>query len=511
MTQHLFLFQIGPVQSFIAAARRTQDLYVGSRILSILASAGVKAALSQGVDLLFPASDQDGNLPSSIPHRFAFISDHPQPANLAEHIETAIRKEWSSIAGSVKNWLLEHAAGNGDWQTTFDEQVKVWLEFNWVAVAYNPADHGGAYGRAVRAMATRKASRTFVQVNEAGRKCTLSGAQTALNLDWSAVKRAIHDGDNIVLRPNEVLGSLATIKRFAGRKFAAVHPDIDETRFPDTTRIAGGVRDQDDETLYFAVLHMDGDKMGQRLAGMQRHTDHHTLSYKLAVFAEQMVPEIIHQKVNEIRVGRDGEARLVYAGGDDVLALLPLWAVLPVADAIRQKFAAEIGGTMSAGISITPHKHPFSFALDEARLAEKRAKSHYGRNAVVIRQNIGQIREAGAPWEVISFAYKMQFCFENQFISGKYGFDLLELAHQLAVESIVPPEAITDEAIRILKRRKADGLDPQIIIELAEDVSRFGKMPIVGWERLANWIIIARFLAKQRADLPVLNTQGESA
>ena len=34
--QHLFLFTIGPVQSFIAQARKTQDLYAGSRILSDL-------------------------------------------------------------------------------------------------------------------------------------------------------------------------------------------------------------------------------------------------------------------------------------------------------------------------------------------------------------------------------------------------------------------------------------------------------------------------------------------
>ncbi|MFQ3646977.1 MAG: type III-B CRISPR-associated protein Cas10/Cmr2, partial [Anaerolinea sp.] len=43
---HLYLFQIGPVQAFIAQARRTQDLLVGSRILSDLASAGIKAAMS---------------------------------------------------------------------------------------------------------------------------------------------------------------------------------------------------------------------------------------------------------------------------------------------------------------------------------------------------------------------------------------------------------------------------------------------------------------------------------
>ncbi len=31
--QYLFLFTIGPVQSFIAQARKTRDLYAGSAIL----------------------------------------------------------------------------------------------------------------------------------------------------------------------------------------------------------------------------------------------------------------------------------------------------------------------------------------------------------------------------------------------------------------------------------------------------------------------------------------------
>lgn len=34
--EHLFLFTISPVQSFIAQARKTQDLYAGSLLLSEL-------------------------------------------------------------------------------------------------------------------------------------------------------------------------------------------------------------------------------------------------------------------------------------------------------------------------------------------------------------------------------------------------------------------------------------------------------------------------------------------
>ena len=36
MKKHLFLFTISPVQAFIAQARKAQDLYAGSRLLSDL-------------------------------------------------------------------------------------------------------------------------------------------------------------------------------------------------------------------------------------------------------------------------------------------------------------------------------------------------------------------------------------------------------------------------------------------------------------------------------------------
>ncbi|PJF23677.1 MAG: type III-B CRISPR-associated protein Cas10/Cmr2, partial [Phototrophicales bacterium] len=67
---HLFLFQIGPVQTFIAASRRTQDLYVGSRLLSEIALAGVKAAEQAGGSLVFPVKNGE-SYPQSISHIFA--------------------------------------------------------------------------------------------------------------------------------------------------------------------------------------------------------------------------------------------------------------------------------------------------------------------------------------------------------------------------------------------------------------------------------------------------------
>ena len=52
--QYLFLFNIGPVQSFISQARKTQDLYAGSRILGELIFAASEVAEKNDAEFIFP-------------------------------------------------------------------------------------------------------------------------------------------------------------------------------------------------------------------------------------------------------------------------------------------------------------------------------------------------------------------------------------------------------------------------------------------------------------------------
>jgi CRISPR-associated protein Cmr2 len=174
--QHLFLFQIGPVQSFIAAARRTQDLYVGSRLLSAIAAAGVREASEQGADILFPALDANGNPPPGTPHRFAFLSSD-DPRRTATRIEEALRDQWTAYANAVRGWLINQLGSEtayypprevqyaDSWTTVFDQQIERWLEVHWVAVPYEN-QHGDAFKQASRTLAARREARDFRQVEE---------------------------------------------------------------------------------------------------------------------------------------------------------------------------------------------------------------------------------------------------------------------------------------------------------------------------------------------------------
>jgi CRISPR-associated protein Cmr2 len=486
MTQHLFLFQIGPVQTFIAASRRTQDLYVGSRLLSEIALAGVKAAENAGGELVFPVKGKDkSDYPKSVSHIFACTVTTDRPEAFGQGVEAALRGHWQGIAAKVRSHLQPYGA-SPNWTARFDAQVARWLEVYWVAVAVE-GDHGAAYDKARKAMSARKNLRHFPQMqDEKGRKCTLTGAMAALEIDWESLSRR---SGGVQVRPNEALGAIAAIKRFA--QDAKVFNEELQT-FSDLDEIAGG-ESSDDEPRYVAALHMDGDQMGKRLSSLKSKAEHQQFSQTLADFADKTVPKII---------GKYKPGVLIYAGGDDVLALLPIQSALGCANELQSEFRQASGSlTMSAGIAIAPSNYPFDLMLDAAREAEKKAKQRYGRNAVcVVEVHGGQVREAGMKWDDMKPVFQLQGYFYLKRVSKGLGYDLRQLAHDMGGGD-VPAEARLLETRRLLKRRineKVDSVKRAEIVKLADELSEIAEKTDGGgergWTAVANWAILARFL-----------------
>jgi CRISPR-associated protein Cmr2 len=505
MDDHLFLFSIGPVQTFIAAGRRTSDLAVGSRLLSTIAAAGVREALHHEAHILFPAL-RDGQPPTSTPHRFAFVGVG-DPFTVGRTIQDAIEAELQYWVRQVEEYLVGKL-GEGPWQQLYDEQAAGWLEIHWVAVPYLPDQHGTCFMEAGRALATRKLSRTFSQAREddTGRqKCSVTGTQSALPLDWKRLDHAL--GNPFVLKNSadgrvEMLGGLALMKRLL--------PEVAEPfegRYPSTSFIASGhderaVLDEGrDVEGYLAVLHFDGDRMGQHLNDLHSFEEHVAFSEALAAFAEDS---------ERIIAAKTERGVLIYAGGDDVLALLPLSDALSVCDALRRSFAEHMTsfGTLtgSAGMAVTPASHPLSVALKRARDAEDHAKDVLGRNALSISEMSrgGQIRQAGGKWTYgdinlieLTDQFRQAFHGEDAWLSGKFGYDLKEAARFFDVIGIEGRQA---EIRRLIRRRAGEHRRAEEIVEMQNTITSpliaLGEEETLGWEALANLIILARFLAQ---------------
>lgn len=198
MAKYMVLFQIGPVQEFIRAARKTQDYWAGSFLLSYLNCVAMQAFNSQ--EVIFPdlatsdffhnavkdpdfwkgVTDPSTYIPS-VPNRFFGITEKDPPEKLRAAHQALLHK-WREIAGNIFEFLNKLQGITID-KRIWDEQIShraleilyVWRE--WMA----GEDYGTAYQRTEALMGARKASRIFSPLPpQRGYACSLCGLRVAL-------------------------------------------------------------------------------------------------------------------------------------------------------------------------------------------------------------------------------------------------------------------------------------------------------------------------------------------
>jgi hypothetical protein len=150
-------------------------------------------------------------------------------------------------------------------------------------------------------------------------------------------------------------------------------------------------------TPYYAVLMMDVDSLGKALSG--RHdavfgragksprpllpSRQAAISERLANLSVFVLPKVVHAHLG----------RVVYCGGDDLLALLPLHTALRCADALRAAVQSLDGLgpllTVSVGVGIGHSITPMREVIQAARDAEKRAKQPLGAKVEVHGDHLG--------------------------------------------------------------------------------------------------------------------------
>lgn len=237
----LFLFTIGPVQSFIAEARKTQDLYWGSFILSYLSWSGIKYVIDNfGPDaVIFPdlygqplvdfwlkqKQIFDFEVPNlslpTLPNRFLAVlpeRDYERLQEIGKKIEEIVSQEWRKICKEILGYFSQYFSPN--LMERFRYQTEGFFEIYWVAVPFESDDengtatdkslhkferyfshdvnslfkkliglvrnpnighlYGGYYQLAEIALGMRKALRNFSQLPEKGRKCGICGKRNVL-------------------------------------------------------------------------------------------------------------------------------------------------------------------------------------------------------------------------------------------------------------------------------------------------------------------------------------------
>jgi CRISPR-associated protein Cmr2 len=137
---------------------------------------------------------------------------------------------------------------------------------------------------------------------------------------------------------------------------------------------------------YIAILVADGDHMGNAIGRQNTPDGHRSLSAALDGFSQ-----------GTRKIVEDARGQLIYAGGDDVLAFVPLHRALDCAQALRLRFAEVLkpfgdlasSPTLSVGIGICHFMEPMTRSLNVARAAEKLAKRERDSLAIIVDKRSG--------------------------------------------------------------------------------------------------------------------------
>lgn len=356
--KELLLFQLGPVQEFIAQAETIGDLRVGSEMLSALTAAALREIPDFTTEAVFPAvkSDLDADL-AGIPNRFLVFV----PSGRGEELGRAAANAAQTALREMAETAFPKTDLQKDRHDAFIHQVEAFLQTTW-AVLKHPNNMGADYKALGKLMALRRNVRAFNAWREEGSgavKDFLSGRECALDVI-----------DSYAPNRNSGRGAMNLIKK---------------TRWTDTDRL-----EATELGPYLAVIALDGDRMGGALSGFATQDQHRAFSEKLATFAHsvQISP-------------KDGT--LIYAGGDDVLAVVRATRAIPLAREVAAKFKEKMGAeglTASVGIAIGSAKAPLQDLIHEAHAAEGRAKHVYERDALAVSvlKRSGEILHWGCKW-----------------------------------------------------------------------------------------------------------------
>lgn len=567
MNHHLLAISIGPVQDFIAAARRTADLYAGSQLLVEIAKTIARTIQSRGGELIFPAGVTKNGKPD--------ISDGPNKI-VAEITNGNPQK----ISEACREAALEYLRGDGKgtpgvWgeakkkipKSDFDEdradkQIENFLEFYsaWVEWYGQSNSYENARVKLDRLLAGRKALRDFQQPEKIpGRpKSPLDPSRDCvLDIKGTQAVPPQYRKAPLWLKQRETLDAVSMLKRIRGitegpdvpstslMAFRAIEDEVEkkapaqisflrekakkagrgidlgdlmfESRSDEEELKDRGLSDEDlrqikekrKEVLkavgrsecpaYYAILVADGDKMGALIGALGDIEQHRKFSAALSTFAQE-AENIVHKR----------NGHLIYSGGDDVLALLPINKVLQCASDLANEFSKRIGpfrppgntsplGTLSVGVAIVHHMDPLLVSLEHARQAERAAKSVPGKNALAVALHTrgGEPLLVSAQWDAkysIADWTRWIDAFRGDLSRG-FPYELRTLAREFR-DSGLPSNRLTGEAIRILRRKKGamdqdETKEPlKSLIEALKQNDTHERL-----EKFGNKLTIARFLS----------------
>lgn len=562
MTDYLIAISLGPVQDFIAAARKTRDLWAGSRLLSELSRAAARELAATGARLIFP-SPQALEAGAGVPNKLLVVAATQDARGLTDLARAAAQRELERRA--TRTLAAAQGAGLPVDHTAFHAQVNDFLEWYAAWVPYSSDDHMNARTRVERLLAGRKALRDFSPAHGIpGRhKSSLDPARESV-LQWAraSTSRLPTIKDREQLDAVSLVKRLGEQQRFRSVSRVAIDPFVrrmaasdstretlahlnDLARHLDSTRAVESLQDptdpfpwdtelwysdhaKDDRVpdefkelaskfyhlargaagyaggdlpTYYAVLKADGDRMGKLIGALTSPEEHQQLSDSLVEFTRAVQ-----------HVVRDHFGTLIYSGGDDVLALVPLDQVTKCAAQLRAQFAALVRApegvqpSLSVGIAVAHYSESLADVLRWSGQAEQSAKKHRDAVSLAVHTRAGgraAVATSLAPGDdVLGRLDKWVLLLRQEALPDGAAYELRALATELATQSHeVAGILVGPESERVLRRKRAQRGN-EVVAEatrdalLAQLLADGEHSALVQLASLADELVVARHLAR---------------
>ncbi len=230
---HLIQINLGPVQGFIATARRSRDLWFGSYILSELSKSVALALHNEGAKLIFPfvdkletqlAADSDF-LVTNIVFAELEAADLSAARVVLDVAQKTAKDRWQGLCDQAKQ-QIDKAQGNDQdttenlydehiWQAQLGDVVEIYCGI----VPVGTKGYAHANNRLREMLANRKNTRSFSPYSDHFRrpKSSLDGAQsTVLNESKNAKVQRLRQ--RLGIEKAEQLDTAAMVKRVVGRE-----------------------------------------------------------------------------------------------------------------------------------------------------------------------------------------------------------------------------------------------------------------------------------------------------
>lgn len=331
---------------------------------------------------------------------------------------------------------------------------------------------------------------------------------------------------------------------------------------------------------YYAILRMDGDRMGAWLTGgedyaisyaesfhpkvqkgFQQHAQnisalkeygeqkravspnrHLSISAALNDFSLHVVRHVVEQE----HLGK-----VIYAGGDDVLAMLPVADVLPCMQRLRHAYSGHVPekdgkrftdgyakyglslnngfamlkygsqhrlmrmmgsrATASTGIVIAHHQAPLAAVLRESHAAEQRAKNKGGRDAfsiTVVKRGGGALYLTAKWGEPVQLLTDMRDFLRQSEVSRRAVYHTSRWIHDLPVPDSAANQELLQSMLAYQLARQSGGADKHlnsaglakrlVAVTLEQVAEPSERLP---W--LENFLFTAEFLARETRSAPI--------